>query len=164
MPDFENAFYFYQRRLNDRLSLPFTRYFYYKDDTIAMEESKKRQARIKDKYNPYGKDGWKDELTVGDYRWKQDDFGYQRLMETTLSGDDSYDSLEGDVAGEVKRSMDRPMPRTTEADLKNDTKSLNRRLSRTLYLVVKKSRDQFPWKFPQADLQGIENLREVLAL
>ncbi|KAF8423647.1 putative 54S ribosomal protein L17, mitochondrial [Tirmania nivea] len=160
IPDFENAYYFYQRRLNERLALPFTRYFFFKKKSIAEAEYKKRQARITDKYNPY-KEGWKDELMVGDYRWKKEDFGYQEFMETTVSGDEVSETLEGDVAGEVKKSVNRPMPRTTEADLKNDTKSLDRKLSRTLYLLVKKPQKGHAWKFPQADLIGQENLKEA---
>lgn len=160
VPDFENAFYFYQRRLNERLALPFTSYFYYKKASIAEAEYKKRQRRIKDKYNPY-REGWKDELLVGDYRWKKDDFGYQELMETTVSGEEITENLEGDIAGEVKKSVNKPMPRITEADLKNDTKSLDRKLSRTLYLLVQKERKTNAWTFPEADLTGEENLKEV---
>ncbi|KAF8477430.1 39S mitochondrial ribosomal protein L46-domain-containing protein [Kalaharituber pfeilii] len=166
IPDFENAFYFYQRRLNDRLSLPFTRYFYFKKRTLAEAEYKKRQARIKDEYNPY-KEGWKDELLVGDYRWKQEDFGYQRLLETTVTGDEAAESenaqvgLEGDMSREIKNSMERPLSRITEADLKNDTKSLDRKQSRTLYLLVRRNRESNAWKFPQVDLVGRENLKEA---
>ena len=32
---FEKAFFFYQKRLQERLALPFTRYFYFKKDTPA---------------------------------------------------------------------------------------------------------------------------------
>lgn len=160
IPDFENAYYFYQRRLNERLALPFTRYFYFKKKSIAEAEYRKRQAKIKDKYNPY-KEGWKDELMVGDYRWKKEDFGYQEFMETTVSGDEVSETLGGDGAGGVKKSVNKPMPRTTEADLKNDTKSLDRKLSRTLYLIVKREQKGHAWKFPQVDLIGQESLKEV---
>ena len=165
IPDFENAFYFYQRRLEERLALPFTRYFYFKNRTIALAEYRKRQARVKDKYSPH-KDGWADELPVGDYRWKQDDFGYQTLLETTVSGDGVSESVQGDV---ITKTVYKPMSRTTEADRSNDTKSLNRKLSRTLYLLVKQQQqpkqqqreEQHQWKFPQADIVGEENLKEV---
>lgn len=88
------------------------------------------------------------------------DFGYQELMETTVTGEESSESLEGDVTGEIKKSA-RPMPRITEADIKNDTRSLDRKLSRTLYLLVKKQRKGHAWKFPQADIIGNENLKSV---
>ena len=157
IPDFENAFYFYQRRLEERLALPFTRYFYFKNRTVALAEYKKRQARIQDRYNPYNMDGWKDELLVGDYRWKQPDFGYQKLLETTVSGDGVSESVEGDV---LTKTVYKPSPRITEADRKNDTKSLDRKLPRTLYLLVKQ-KEQSPWKFPEADIVEEENLKEV---
>lgn len=165
--DFENAFYFYQRRLNERLALPFTPWFYYKKKTIAEAEYKKKHA-LAQKYNPY-REGWKDELMVGDYRWKEHDLGYKRLVETTVTGEDATEakggtSLEGEVAEEVKRSLEKPLPRETEADRKNDKRSLNRKLSRTLYLLVNKrgeSNSTYKWKFPQSDVIKPENLREV---
>jgi len=98
---------------------------------------------------------------VGDYRWKKEDFGYQEFMETTVSGDEVSETLGGDGAGGVKKSVNKPMPRTTEADLKNDTKSLDRKLSRTLYLIVKREQKGHAWKFPQVDLIGQESLKEV---
>lgn len=104
---------------------------------------------------------------MGDYRWKQPDLGYQKLLESTVTGEDVSDAekgegqIEGDMAGEVKKSLDRPLSRETDADRRGDTRSLDRKLSRTVYLVVKRKRDTHAWKFPQSDLVGEENLKEV---
>lgn len=43
----------------------------------------------------------------------------------------------------------RPAPRTTAADAANDTRSLQRALGSSLFLTVKKRRDNFAWAFPQ---------------
>lgn len=69
---FERAFFLYQRRLNERLALPFTRYFYFKKGTPADLEWKRKvkerntPARDIGVYNPYAKEGWDDEIRVGD--------------------------------------------------------------------------------------------------
>ncbi len=57
-----------------------------------------------------------------------------------------------------KEKFERPMPRVTEADKVGDLRSLNRALTRTLYLVVK-GRGQ--WRFPSSVLEGKESLHTV---
>ena len=65
-------------------------------------------------------------------------------------------------AGEVRKVLQSPVGRTTEADRENDRRSLDRKLSRTLYLVVKRNRKDAAWKFPQSDVvDKEENLRDV---
>ncbi|KAG9295679.1 hypothetical protein G9A89_002997 [Geosiphon pyriformis] len=51
--------------------------------------------------------------------------------------------------------------RVTEADRIQDMKSLDRALQRTLYLIVKKPRDQHSWQFPQGGLEKQENLYQA---
>lgn len=56
------------------------------------------------------------------------------------------------------------LKRTTEADEKDDQKSLERRLSRTLYLLVKAKgtgEERELWKFPSGPVVGFEGLKEV---
>ncbi|KAI5795716.1 putative 54S ribosomal protein L17, mitochondrial [Geopyxis carbonaria] len=147
---FEESYYFYQRRLNQRLALPFTRYFYFKKDSPGdLEWKAKQKKRGGDVYTGFGARGWADELVVGDETHKEKDFGYQRLVETTVSGEDVEDE---------KRVLDRPFPRETEADKTGDTARLDRKLQRTLYLLVQGK--EAGWTFPTALLQGRENLRE----
>ncbi|KAL7271782.1 hypothetical protein RUND412_005433 [Rhizina undulata] len=167
--EFEQSFYFYQRRLNERLSLPFTRYFYFKKGSLQEAEYKRKQAQI-EKYNPYGERGWADELMIGDDRHKSEDNGYQFLVDTTVTGEESNTGTDvegtssqvpqdGAEVGQVKRQSEKPLPRISKADLENDTRSLDRKMSRTLYLLVK--RNKGPWFFPESRLVGTENLHQA---
>lgn len=171
--DFEASYYFYQRRLNDRLQLPFTRWFYFKKDSLADDEWKRKQAAA-EKYNPYGPRGWADELLVGDNRHKSEDNGYQYLVDTTVTGEEETLSIaaarveaakEAEAKGETVEHpteiIAKPFPRVSKADLENDTRSLDRKMSRTLYLLVKKKDQEGSWRFPQSALVGKENLLEV---
>ncbi|KAF1830571.1 50S ribosomal subunit L30 [Decorospora gaudefroyi] len=157
---FEAAFFLYQRRLNERLALPFTRYFYFKKRTPADVEWKRKMrqrltpARDIGRYKGYGEEAWNDELLVG-----ADESNFEHQVGKLLE-DAEQSGLEGaaDTTGATKvdhEPVDKPMPRVTEADRQHDTKSLNRALQRTLYLLVKNKDGQ--WQFPQDRLKE-ENL------
>ncbi|KAL6705134.1 hypothetical protein ACN47E_007239 [Coniothyrium glycines] len=151
---FESAFFLYQKRLNERLALPFTRYFYFKKRTPADLEWKRKlkqrltPARDIGRYKGYGDEAWNDEVLVGA---KESDFEWQveRLLEDAeRSGAEGEPAATGAAAKKIDREpVERPMPRTTEADKQNDTKSLNRALRRTLYLLIKNKEGM--WQFPQ---------------
>ncbi|KAF2027565.1 hypothetical protein EK21DRAFT_102411 [Setomelanomma holmii] len=158
---FESAFFLYQRRLNERLALPFTRYFYFKKRTPADLEWKRKMrqrltpARDIGRYKGYGDEAWNDEVLVGA---KESDFEWQveRLLEDAATDGKEVGEVEQRGMKKVEREeFDKPMPRRTEADEKNDTKSLSRALQRTLYLLVKNKNGQ--WQFPQ-DRLNEENL------
>jgi len=142
---FEESFYFYQRRLDKRLALPFTRYFYFKKGTPTDLEWKRKQKEHADSYTGFGKEGWKDELLVGDDRYKEAGT-YERLVKTTVTGEEGLEE-----AGIMERE--------TEADRKKNRKSLDRAGEKTLYLLVKK--DKGRWSFPEARLVGKENLKQA---
>ncbi|KAL1606575.1 hypothetical protein SLS60_003980 [Paraconiothyrium brasiliense] len=168
---FESAFFLYQRRLNERSALPFTRYFYYKDRTPADREWKRKikqrltPARDIGRYKGYGEEAWNDEVLVGA---KESEFNWQveRLLEdaeTTGAEDQPPGSSETTNSAVTQKkveheAVERPMSRITEADKKNDVKSLNRALQRTLYLLVKDKEGR--WMFPQDRLQK-ETLKEA---
>lgn len=62
---------------------------------------------------------------------------------------------------EILQSMPfQPAPRITEADLNNDRRSLERQLPRSLFLLVKRSRSDKAWQFPQGKLIGEETMRK----
>jgi large subunit ribosomal protein L46 len=161
---FEAAFFLYQRRLNERLALPFTRYFYFKKRTPADLEWKRKMkqrltpARDIGRYKGYGDEAWNDEVLVGA---KESEFQWQveRLLE-----DAEQTGAEGEGAADVAAAkvdhepVDKPMSRITEADRKNDTQSLSRALQRTLYLLVKNKDGE--WQFPQDRLDN-EHLHGV---
>lgn len=56
-----------------------------------------------------------------------------------------------------------PAPRTTDADINNDRKSVDRRLQDSLFLVVKRSRHEHQWQFPQGKWIEGESIRAVSA-
>lgn len=179
---FESAFFLYQRRLNERLALPFTRYFYVKKRTPEDLEWKRKlkqrltPARDIGRYKGYGEEAWNDEVLVGaqesDFQWQVD-----RLLEDAeQTGAEAHGEGENvDVEGAEKivgsgtadgrakkvehEPVERPMSRVTEADKKGDVKSLNRLLQRTLYLLVKNKDGQ--WMFPQDTMEKRETLHMV---
>ncbi|TGZ84057.1 hypothetical protein EX30DRAFT_338621 [Ascodesmis nigricans] len=154
---FEESYYFYQQRLHQRLALPFTRYFYFKKDSTAdlLWKKKQRPLRKAKAYTGFGPEGWKDELLIGDNAQHEEDFGYERLVETTVTKEDAV--VEEGAEQEAK-IVEKPLPRTTKADEENDLKSLDRAGSRTLYLLVKQNGR---WQFPTSRLEGKENLRHT---
>lgn len=105
-------------------------------------------------YNAYGAEGWNDEVLVGDSTSEPEE-QVERLLR-----DAEVESKEGDV---VKREVvERPMPRVSEADRRVDLRSLDRRLERTVYLVVKTP--EWGWGFPGAVLERRESLHTVCLL
>jgi large subunit ribosomal protein L46 len=161
LSSFEKAFYFYQRRLNERLAMPFTRYFYFKKDTPA-DNAWKAKAKLRNGapardlggYNPYGELGWNDELLVGD-QTSEPEVMRQRLIEDAVNKTEE----EKDAGQEETEEAVKPLPRRTEADIKKDTKRLDRKLERTLYLVVKNKDGK--WVLPAGEVIGRENLHQV---
>ena len=58
----------------------------------------------------------------------------------------------------------KPASRITEADTNNDRKSLDRRLQDSLFLIVKRNRNDNSWQFPQGKLLAEETMRTVSKL
>ncbi|KAF2675258.1 hypothetical protein BT63DRAFT_436197 [Microthyrium microscopicum] len=161
---FEKAFFLYQKRLNERLALPFTRYLYYKKKTPNLLDFRKKldqrktPARDIGNYSAYSEHAWHDEPMVGAVEGEIEDVKEKLLTdEQPFPEDEDLDQV---VAMEEKVIPDAPMPRTTEADKAGDEKSLNRLLQRTLYLLVKDGKGN--WRFPSAPWDGVkkETLRE----
>lgn len=165
---FETSFYLYQRRLNERLVLPFTQYFHYKRGTPAFEHwrTKRRErggvaARDVGNYNAYQKDSWNDEVLVGDRSAEP-----QRLVEQLLNEEGRQTEFMGEDAPEAETKL-AGLKRTTDADQKQDQKSLERSLTRTLYLLVRpKARNSAQdaaktWRFPSGDVEDKEGLKEA---
>ena len=68
-------------------------------------------------------------------------------------------NIEGEGEVVKKEMIERPMPRITEADKNGDLKSLNRRLEKTLYLLVKGAKGV--WELPSSVLEKKESLHTV---
>jgi large subunit ribosomal protein L46 len=165
---FEKAFFFYQKRLNERLVIPFTRYFYFKKDTPADHDWK---LKAKDRnnvpakelggYNPYGDLGWNDELLVGDKTSETTHLVESLLKDAEVRAVEGKDGATMEIAEgeESKVAVERPLDVVTEADKTGDMTRLDRNLRRTLYLLVK--RKNGGWGFPAAPLVRRENLHDV---
>lgn len=137
LSDFEKAFYAYQRHLKSRLSSPFPTDFYFQKGSLASKrwlaaEDDRRQSN---------------ELVSSAPPTKTEQDGQ-------ISGEERELQAEEDVASTVS------MSRITEADRNEDTKSLNRKLDRTLYLLLKKPRQEHAWQFPQGPIGAGEVLHE----
>jgi 8-oxo-dGTP pyrophosphatase MutT (NUDIX family) len=65
------------------------------------------------------------------------------------------------VTDKSERKIERPLTRITEADRKGDQRRLDRKLNRTLYLVVKREGAYGGWGFPSGRVEGRENLHQV---
>jgi large subunit ribosomal protein L46 len=172
LTSFEKAFFFYQKRLNERLVMPFTRYFYFKKDTPAdhdwklkAKERNGQAARELGGYNPYAALGWNDELLVGDNRSET-----SHLVESLVK-DAQVRAVEGKDGKPIEAKdgvdgegglVEGPLSPWTEADKLKDVRRLDRKLARTLYLVVK--RENGGWGFPAGEVIGRENLHQVCAL
>jgi len=159
---FESAYYFYQKRLNERLVLPFSQKAYFKHDTppqldwaVKLKERNGVVAREIGQYNGRSATAWDDELRVGDKLSSP-----ESLMESLLKDAEVRVSEDAEeIPPEERVPVERPMPRVTEADQKNDVQRLDRQLDRTLYLVVKTSEGK--WEFPTAPVSTDEALHEV---
>ena len=159
---FENAFFFYQKRLNERLALQFRHTLFFKKDTasdldwrIKFEERGKIAAKELGRYYAKGRNAWNDELLVGSTLSNE-----ERIRDILLKDAEIRVTEDGEEAqpDEVV-PVERPMDRITEADKTNDVRRLDRKLDRTLYLVVKDGHER--WQFPTQDVTTDEYLHEV---
>ncbi|KAL9051109.1 MAG: hypothetical protein Q9162_006233 [Coniocarpon cinnabarinum] len=174
---FESAYFLYQKRLNERTAMPFTRYFYYKKGTPADLEWKRKArerltpARDIGNYHAYGKEAWNDELLVGAQESSRDHQMQMLLRDAESAAEDPATGGEqgkettsgGAGPGSVytrrkKIEIEKPQDRLSEADQDGDTRSLNRLMTRALYFVVRNEDGR--WTFPTSSLEGREWLRK----
>ena len=150
--------------------MPFTRYFYFKNDTpadhdwkIKAKERNGTPARELGGYVAYGDMSWNDELLVKDSALAE-----PKSMIDSLVRDSEVRAVEGKDGtpmevvpgeGEAAAKMEKPLERWTKADKEKDMKRLDRKLERTLYLCVK--RENGGWGFPAGPLAERENLHQV---
>ena len=158
---FEHAYYLYQRRLNERTALPFTQFFYYKRGTPSFEQWRKNKTlrlgtatRDIGLYSAYKTDSWNDEVLLGDGTASPVKIVEQLVNEEGRGNEFAAESGLDRTAG---------LRRTTGADAENDQQSLERSLSRTLYLLVKETTQtrHENWIFPSGTLAAKEGIAEV---
>ena len=79
-----------------------------------------------------------------------------------MSGGDKFDEFEDmKELRELELQEFKPGSQLTEADLSGDKTSLNRKLDRVLYLLVKKPRQEHAWQMPQGGVEADESLLQV---
>ena len=160
---FEKAFYLYQRRLNERLALPFSRWFYFPKGSAAEKEWNRKTSRRRTPaheigaYSREGQTAWNDELLVGAAESET-----EHQIEALLKDAEPSTASEEDASNLTREPVERPMPRVTEADKKGDTKSLDRMLQRSLYLLIRNTGGR--WTFPHTRVMGRESLHTVCFL
>jgi large subunit ribosomal protein L46 len=160
---FENAFFFYQKRLEERLNTPFITNVYFKPDTARRIDwdlkVKERQGTVAKELGVYhGKSAaaWDDELKVGDGLSSQESIVGAILKDAEARVSDDAEII---PAADVQ-PVEPPNERLSEADKKADVKRLDRAMDRTLYLVVK---GKDGWSFPADVIPDGENLHQVSA-
>lgn len=159
---FENAFFFYQKRLEERLNTPFITSVYYKPDTprrldwdLKVKERQGTVAKELGIYHGKSSKAWDDELKVGDELSSQETLVKSLLKDAEARVSDDAELIpESDV-----QPVDPPAPRETEADKTGDVRRLDRALDQTLYLVVKGKDGK--WGFPADIIPEGENLHQV---
>jgi large subunit ribosomal protein L46 len=159
---FETSFFFYQKRLAARLTLPFQGKAWFKEGTPSqldfaakLRERKGYPSRELGEYNGRSACAWDDELLVGDTLSKPETLVEGLLEDSVMMVSEDAE----EIAEEERVPAEKPMPRRTAADEKNDTKALERWLDRTLYFVVKEKDGR--WGFPSANVSTSEALHEV---
>lgn len=101
-------------------------------------------------YTGYGDTAWNDELLVGDGISSSAHKINVLLKDGSAKTEDELDEEAGVQV----------LKRHTKADKARDEKALDRKLVRTLYLVVK-SQETGEWGFPEGEIVGRENLNQV---
>ncbi|KAK6194311.1 NAD-dependent glutamate dehydrogenase [Pestalotiopsis sp. IQ-011] len=159
---FENAFFFYQKRLNERLTTEFRHTLFFKENTvpdldwnIKLKERGGIAAKELGRYFAQGRNAWNDELLVGSTLSDE-----SRIREILVKDAESRFTDDGEEAkpDEIV-PVEKPMDRITEADKTNDVRRLDRKLDQTLYLAVQSGNGN--WSFPSDDVPTDENLHQA---
>ncbi|KAK9423940.1 putative 39S mitochondrial ribosomal protein L46-domain-containing protein [Seiridium unicorne] len=159
---FENAFFFYQKRLNERLTTEFRHTLFFKENTvpdldwnIKVKERGGIAAKELGRYFAQGRNAWNDELLVGSTLSDEN-----RIREILVKDAESRVTEDGEEAkpDEIV-PVEKPLARTTEADATNNVRRLDRKLDQTLYLVVQSGNGE--WTFPTDDVPTDENLHQA---
>ncbi|KAF8939779.1 54S ribosomal protein L17 mitochondrial [Dissophora ornata] len=147
---FEKEYFLYQKNLERDNAAPFGAEFYFKKGSVAERNWKQQEAeRSANSSSTSSKSS---------------------ASKSSSASASTAGSTEGEAAKEESTEEDRVAAmeakiefneRITEADRTNDVRSLERALQRTLYLIVKKPREQHAWQFPQGGVRVCENLQEA---
>lgn len=152
--EFEKLFYNYQEELERRLMWTFPKWFYFKKGTVAEREFTQAQKYpIPSARGVWFPNGVPDIKHGRDRRFKQDVILPKKHieLEESNSSSASSDAAELNDLDNVGRPI-KPNSRITKFDESNDQTSLERKLPRTLYLLIKESNGN--WKFPSFNVES----------
>lgn len=107
-------------------------------------------------YNAYGREGWNDEVLVGDQTAEPEVQVEALIRDLEHKGEEEGEKKETESN---EMAVQRPLSRVTGADKSNDERSLDRQMERSLYLLVQNAAGK--WRFPEDTLQGREGLHQV---
>ncbi|KAF9146971.1 54S ribosomal protein L17 mitochondrial [Linnemannia schmuckeri] len=144
---FEKEYFLYQKNLERDHAAAFGAEFYFKKGSVAerrwKQQEAERQAAASGTASSTGAKGSKSPKGAA---------AEAEAVQGEVTEEDRVAALEAKIQFN---------DRITDADRKNDVRSLERALARTLYLIVKKPRDQHVWQFPQGGVRVCENLQEA---
>lgn len=119
-------------------------------------------ATILHRYPVISKDPDEWETKFWDLQDKINDKQREWFFEQVKGTDAQLITEDNPTYDEIIDSMPfKPASRITEADEKNDRHSTERRMQDSLFLVVKRNRDDHHWQFPQGKVLAEENLRQT---
>lgn len=144
---FEQEYFLYQKNLERESAAPFGAEFYFKKGSVAERRWKQQEAERLASQSTFGSSSSPSKSSTSGAA-----AAGSEAAEEEISEEDRVAAMEAKIEF---------VDRTTEADRKNDVRSLERALARTLYLIVKKPREQHAWQFPQGGVRVCENLQEV---
>ncbi|KAF9990306.1 54S ribosomal protein L17 mitochondrial [Mortierella antarctica] len=143
---FEQEYFLYQKNLERESAAPFGAEFYFKKGSVAERRWKQQEAERLASQSTFGSSSPSKSSTSG---------------ATTAGSEGAEDEISEEDRVAAMEAKIEFVDRITEADRKNDVRSLERALARTLYLIVKKPREQHAWQFPQGGVRVCENLQEA---
>ncbi|KAG0682765.1 54S ribosomal protein L17 mitochondrial [Pichia californica] len=140
--EFEKLFYNYQEELERRLMWTFPKWFYFKKGTVAEREfSEAQNYPIPNARGVWFPQGNPDLKHGRDRRFKQEVILPKKHIESDNNNKEEDSDNDFDNVGRPIRANSR----ITKFDKENDQTSLERKLPRTLYLLVNQNGN---WKFP----------------
>ncbi|ODV95181.1 hypothetical protein PACTADRAFT_49929 [Pachysolen tannophilus NRRL Y-2460] len=143
MNDFEKKYYKYQEELSRRLMWTFPQFFYFRKGTLAERRFLDAQrGPVSKQPGVWFPKGVPDIMHNRERRYKQEII-IPREETSSTSGQEDSNSISRPI---------QPNSRITKSDELNDFKSLERKLSRTLYLVINTNENNI-WKFPSFQLE-----------
>ncbi|KAF9136122.1 54S ribosomal protein L17 mitochondrial [Mortierella sp. 14UC] len=143
---FEKEYFLYQKNLERDHAAAFGADFYFKKGSVAERRWKQQEAERQ------AQASGSSASTGAGAKGSKSSKGAAGEVPDEVTEEDRVAALEAKIQFN---------DRITDADRKNDVRSLERALARTLYLIVKKPRDQHTWQFPQGGVRVCENLQEA---